>query len=400
MYDAHPAAADPAPAHYTQAVWQAAELFTGGPLRKLRSKLRLLSTRPYIGRRAVLFVLIAWLPLLMLTFAQGTPGRPFLHDIGAFARYALAAPLLLAAEAVCLTVLGRIAQRFFDLLPAPDERERYVQTIGSVRRLLGHPLAGLAVVVLAYALSGAAHHAVTLSHLPAWYRSSADAAALSPAGWWHALVSLPMLLMLLLGWLWRLVVWTRFLFLVSRLDLALVAVHPDRAGGLGFVGYSTAAFAPVAAALGTIVAGAIANKVVYGGSSLANEKDALVCVALLSIALFTAPLLTLSAKLMQTMRRGAQQYNQLATAFGHQFEREWFRDEGAAQQQSMLDRGDFSAATDLYQVVDRVRTLLVVPVQLRGIVLLALATLLPFVPVSLMVLSFDTVLDALLGLLH
>jgi len=39
-------------------------------------------------------------------------------------------------------------------------------------------------------------------------------------------------------------------------------------------------------------------------------------------------------------------------------------------------------------------------VQLRGIVLLALATLLPFVPVSLMVLSFDTVLDALLGLLH
>ena len=46
------------------------------------------------------------------------------------------------------------------------------------------------------------------------------------------------------------------------------------------------------------------------------------------------------------------------------------------------------------------RSTLIVPIQLRGIALLALATLLPFVPVPLIVVSFDAVIDALLGLLH
>ena len=41
-----------------------------------------------------------------------------------------------------------------------------------------------------------------------------------------------------------------------------------------------------------------------------------------------------------------------------------------------------------------------VPVQWRGLAMLALATALPFLPVTLMVVSFDAVIDALLGLLH
>ncbi|HET7526587.1 MAG TPA: hypothetical protein VFK10_11650 [Burkholderiaceae bacterium] len=105
----------------------------------------------------------------------------------------------------------------------------------------------------------------------------------------------------------------------------------------------------MAAALGAIVAGAIANEVLYAGKTLADKQDAIIAVVVLSIVLFTAPLFVFSGKLMQTIRRGAQQYNALATRLGHQFEREWF-DGTAPVQREMLDRGDFSAATDLYQV--------------------------------------------------
>ena len=62
----------------------------------------------------------------------------------------------------------------------------------------------------------------------------------SPAGWWHVVVSLPLLIILFLGWIWRLVSWTRLLWLISRLRLRLVASHPDHAAGLGFVGHSCA----------------------------------------------------------------------------------------------------------------------------------------------------------------
>ena len=377
------------------------ELFHGGPLLRLRSKLPLLrGTKPYVLRRALLFVLVAWLPLLVLATLVGSEGKPLLRDLGAFARYVIAGPLLLAADAVCLAVLGHVAHRFLELLPTAKGRARYADAIASARALLRHPLADVAVVVLAYLLSAAAHQEVTLVHMPIWYRSHADPAALSPTAWWHALVSMPLLLMLVLGWLWRLLVWTRLLWLLSRLDLALVAVHPDRCAGLAFVGNSLVGFAPVAAGLAAIVAGAMANEVVYGGASLAAQKDAVVVVVLLAIVLFTTPLLVFSPKLLQLKRRGADAYDGLATAFGRQFEREWFDPARPAAQRELLDRSDFSAGTDLYQLVDRVGALRLVPVHLTGVALLAIATALPFVPVALAVVSFDAIVAALLGLLH
>ena len=389
MHDSSPVAAAPAPD----------DLFAGGPLLRLRSRLWLLRGRPYVGRRALLFVLVAWLPLVVLAALQSAEGRVFLRDLGGFARYAIAGPLLLLAEVSCLPVLRTIVQRFLDLTPSSEVRTQYLDTVDAVRRLLRHPLAEVLVVALAYLLSAAMHSRVQLAHLPAWYRA-ASGDAWSLAGWWHAWVSLPLLLMLLLGWLWRLLVWTRFLWRVSRLDLALVPTHPDRAGGIAFVGYSLAGFAPAAAALGAIVAGAIGNQVLYAGSSLEAEKDALFTVVVFAVVLFTAPLTVFSSVLLATMRRGAQQYDELATAIGRQFEHEWFDAERRPLHKQMLDRGDFSAATDLYQVVDRVRAMWLVPVQWRGLAMLALATALPFLPVTLMVVSFDAVIDALLGLLH
>ena len=39
------------------------------------------------------------------------------------------------------------------------------------------------------------------------------------AGWWYALISLPILFFLLFRWLWVFVLWASFLFRVSQIDL-------------------------------------------------------------------------------------------------------------------------------------------------------------------------------------
>jgi len=379
---------------------QAHSLFVNGPLLRTRSRLPMLRGKPFVLRRVLLFVLLAWMPLLVLASLYGNEGKPLLRDLGTFTRYVIAGPLLLAGETVCLAVLGEIAQRMLDLLSTHDARARFAQVTQSIQRLLSRPLAEVAVVAAAFVLSAGAHQAVDFAKLPSWYLAAADAHALSPAGWWHALVSMPLLLMLMLAWLWRLIVWTRFLWLMARLDLALVSVHPDRAAGLGFVGNSLLGFAPVAAALGCIVAGSVANKVIYGGASLAAQQDAAIAVALLSVALFTAPLLVCSARLIRLARREAARYDSLATAFGQQFEREWFNPGQPVTGRSLLDRPDFSAAADLYALAERVRTLRAVPVRWTHIVLLVAVTLLPFLPVALAVVSFDAVIGALLSLLH
>jgi hypothetical protein len=64
----------------------------------------------------------------------------------------------------------------------------------------------------------------------------------------------------------------------------------------------------------------------------------------------------------------------------------------------MLEVSDFSATTDLYQVASNVYAMRVIPIDLRNLVLLMLATLLPFVPVALMGVPLDVVLSKLSGL--
>lgn len=45
--------------------------------------------------------------------------------------------------------------------------------------------------------------------IPLWQQTPAG--SFSVAGWWHLLVSLPLLLILLFGWFWRMILWARFL---------------------------------------------------------------------------------------------------------------------------------------------------------------------------------------------
>src|SRR5215471_11466583 len=77
----------------------------GGPLDRLQVRLGLMTLqKPRILRRAFVFALIAWLPLLILSAPQGvvlTNVRvPFLYDPSAHVRFLLSVPLLILAEVV------------------------------------------------------------------------------------------------------------------------------------------------------------------------------------------------------------------------------------------------------------------------------------------------------------
>ncbi len=66
---------------------------------------------------------------------------------------------------------------------------------------------------------------------------------LTGAGWWAMLVTLPILNYTWLRLGWKTLIWTRFLYRMSRLRLTLVAAHPDRTGGIGFISEVQAKFA-------------------------------------------------------------------------------------------------------------------------------------------------------------
>jgi hypothetical protein len=95
---------------------------------------------------------------------------------------------------------------------------------------------------------------------------------------------------------------------------------------------------------------------------------------------------------------GTLEYGALATGEGLQFERKWLKRLGTIDE-SALEASDFLATTDLYQIVANVYDMGVIPLDLRNLLLLIIATLLPFVPVLLMALPFEVILQELAGLL-
>jgi hypothetical protein len=76
---------------------------------------------------------------------------------------------------------------------------------------------------------------------------------------------------------------------------------------------------------------------------------------------------------------------------GQEFERRWLR--AGSIDPAALSAQDFSATTDLYSVASNVYRMRIVPLDPRALVPLALATVLPFVPVVLIALPFERVLE-------
>jgi hypothetical protein len=221
----------------------------------------------------------------------------------------------------------------------------------------------------------------------------------SLAGWWHALVSLPLLLILFFDWLWRLALWTRFLFLMSKLDLRLIPGHPDRVGGLKFVSSSLRGFRLISFALGAVVAGAIANNQVHQGADPLQFKNLVIGLLIFLVILFAGPLTIFLKKLRRTKTGGVFEYGALARTVGTHFEEKWLRKKGTVEE-TPLDAQDFSATTDLYSITANVYAMREVPFTLKDLIgPIAISAMLPFLPVVLIAIPLKVIVQAVAKLL-
>ncbi|HWC77280.1 MAG TPA: hypothetical protein VG778_07455, partial [Blastocatellia bacterium] len=192
--------------------------------------------------------------------------------------------------------------------------------------------------------------------------------------------------------LWRVMLWARFLLLVSRLRLRLVPGHPDRAAGLFFLSASLRGFRLLAFAIGSVAAGTVANRVAREGGSPLEFKPVAIVIGVVVIVLFAGPLVLFVSKLREARARGTFMYGALACSVGRQFEQKWL-DRTDEIDQEALGQPDFSATTDLYGIVSNVYEMRDVPFSLIKLVLLVASALLPFLPVALLVVPLKVVLQ-------
>jgi len=217
----------------------------------------------------------------------------------------------------------------------------------------------------------------------------------SLAGWWLGWVSLPIFQFLLLRWYFRLVIWARFLWQVSRLELSFMPMHPDRCGGLSFLAMVSQAFAPVLVAQGVLLSGTIANKIFFAGARLPAFK--LEIIGLVSVMVFAilGPMLVFMPRLAAARRAGLRDAGVLASRYVREFDRKWLRG-GAPADESLLGSGDIQSLADLgnsYAVVNEMRLM---PFTMRNLLQLAAITLLPIAPLLLTMIPLEELLERFL----
>jgi hypothetical protein len=382
-------------------------LVLGGPLYQLLRRAHITDDAgELVRRRMVVIALLTWLPLLALSTLGGhalggSVAVPFLRDVDVHVRFLVALPLLIVAELVVHQRMRLVLRQFLErrLIPA-SAMPSLEASIASAMRLRNSVLAELLLIAFVYlfGISVLWRHYMTLA-TPTWYATpTAAGTTLWLAGWWYGYVSLPFFQFLLLRWYFRIFIWTRLLWRVSRIDLSLVPTHPDRVGGLGFLSNTAYAFVPLAAAHGAMLAGLIANRIFYQGAGLLDFKVEVAITLIFLLSLVFGPLMVFAPRLAEAKRTGLREYGTLAERYVRDFDDKWLRG-GAPAHEQLVGSADLQSLADLGNSFEVVRTMRAVPVTRDAVVLLAVATLAPVVPLALTMMSLEDLLKKLFGIL-
>ena len=382
-------------------------LVLGGPLFQLLRRAHLSDdAMTMVRQRIIIISLLAWLPLLVLSTLEGRvlgggAAVPFLLDLEVHIRFLVALPLLIGAELVVHRRMRSLVTQFLERRLIPENAmTRFDAAIASAFRLRDSVLAEILLIAFVYGVGILiVWRQYVAIDTASWYATPSSAGSeLSFAGMWYGYVSVPIFQFLLCRWYFRLFIWTRFLWQVSRIELSLIPTHPDRVGGLGFLSNTVYAFSLLAVAHGALLAGTLANRIFYVGAGLLEYKVEIAVIVVLMLAVILGPLLVFTPQLAQAKRAGLREYGTLAERYVREFDAKWLRG-GAPADEAFVGSGDIQSLADLGNSFEVVRTMRLAPVTKQMIVQLVAATLAPIAPLALTMMPMEELLKRLLGIL-
>ncbi|HMD22060.1 MAG TPA: hypothetical protein VKH40_17175 [Alloacidobacterium sp.] len=374
-------------------------LVRGGPFYRAQEATRLLTRERWnLGKRTIFAIVLAWIPLLLITLLS----RP--HAIGSLltdytinVRLFIAIPVLLAGQIIMENTFRTMVRHIREAeLLSSQEQMKMDLTISSLIRLRDSIIPEIVIVAAAYI------HFLTLvgsrvGTAGAWALSdSSTFFHLSPAGAYYALVSQVIYVFLLGISIWKWFLWICFLFRLSKLDLELVPTHPDQHGGIGFLGMSPMAIAPTVF-VGTAAIGSTwRTEILKHTAHLMNFKiDAIVLLVIVLIVAM-APLVFFVPRLGRLRRRGILQYGILGQLHSVDFHKKWVLHR-KGHEEEFLTAPEISTLTDYAASYENVEKLQPFPLDMGALLGLVLAIAIPMLPTVLAEIPFITVLKGLLA---
>jgi hypothetical protein len=383
-------------------------LVLGGPTFQLLRRAHLEGPAlELLPRRVAWSILITWLPLAVLALIEGNPSGAkltFFHDIETQVRFLVAVPVLIAAERVVHLRMRITVKRFIDrrIVRAGDV-PRFHAAIEAANRLRNSLPLELGLLIFVYAVGLWVWRSQAALETATWYGAPVGGhLQLTLPGYWYEFVSVAIFQFILLRWYVRLFIWFQFLWRISKFDLRLLPAHPDRAGGLGFLGVGSYAFAPILFAQGAVVAGLLANRIFYQGQNLLSFKVNIVGFIAVFLVVILAPLLVFTPNLTAVKRRGLGEYGTLASTYVTEFEDKWLlqaSDPKSDADNELLGSGDIQSLADLGNSFEFVKGMRFAPFSLQDITRLVVATALPLVPLLLTIMPLDELISRIIKMI-
>lgn len=364
-------------------------LFDDGPFYRLEERLALVREgKRRSGRRVLFAVLIAWIPMLLLSAVQGLAIGPtrmesFLMDFDVNVRCLVSLPVFLLGEAMCGAQLRKVVQQFFDAGLVRDESRRSFDAIvQDTVRLSRSGRMDAVLLSLAYLHSAGALFVFLFELVvPTWRAPMVDGhPVISLAGMWYFLVAFPLYAFLLWRWLLRIVLWWRLLWKASGLELRLSPSHRDGAGGTAFLSNSLEAFSPFVFGSAAMVAAGIADFVVYEGDAPLDYQWYVAGLVVLLLIVIAGPLLSFTRSLYEAKEEAAFRYDALASRQIQRIGNKWLP-EGTVPEDNEASMPDFRAMTHLGHSVAAVHKMSLIPLNKEDVLKLVIIALFPFIPV-------------------
>ena len=351
----------------------------GGPLDRIGRRLGLVRGTNTV-RLGLAIGVGLWLIIVALALLGGVTGRLFqVSVIAGHARLLLVIPLFFMCESwvgprmtAAVDTITRTG-----VVPPGEADAMNAEVIRANRRASAWvPEAAWLLLAIVLEVSGRrlAKYGVTEAYDP----SRDSLASLMYFG-----VAMTVFRFLVYRWVWKLALWSWFLWRVSRLDLHLIPGHPDRAGGLGPLDGVTERFTPLVAAHSIVQSASLAESIAAGtlvASGIYPWLTAWVTLVLLvDAALFLCPLLAFTDKLWAARTRGSGQYGRFAARYVREFEAKWI-DAPAPENEKLLGSEDIQALADLAHSVRVVKEMRWITASRRLLTMMALAAIVPFAP--------------------
>jgi hypothetical protein len=361
------------------------DLVHGGLANVLSMRLGLSGEQPKRRLRKLLVLLaVTWLPMAVLAVVSGhaygnAVKIPYFYDPEVHVRLLIAIPLLELGEIIVGLSLRVQARHLIERgIVSHHDLPGYRAARNEAIFMRNSVFSEATIFLLAYALAILSRLVLGMTEgVSSWERVND---VITPAGWWQILVSLPMLYFFLLRWVFVLIVWSRFLYCISQLQLELTPTHPDRAGGLGFLGWGLASFSTVLMATSAVFSAGFGSEILHHGESLNSLKFHVIAFVVIALLIVHAPLVVFSDQLARCRFKGLLDFGALAWRHDRAFEKKWLSPDPHRDDETILGSSDVQSMADVAACYEHIDSMRLLPFDVKAFAVLAVATLVPMLP--------------------